>query len=119
MAVTEELGARGEQLAVDFLVRNGFVVLARNWRCPVGEIDIVAREAETVVVCEVKTRTSGSYGSPFEAVTPGKRQRLRLLALEWLKAWDHPYDDLRIDLVGVSCLPTGGGYAIEHLRGVA
>lgn len=119
MAATEDLGVRGEQLAVDYLVRNGFVVLARNWRCAAGEIDIVAREAETVVVCEVKTRSSASHGSALEAVTSQKLRRLRRLGMEWLRDWDEPCIGLRIDLVGVQALPGGTGFAVEHLRGVA
>lgn len=114
----DELGARGERIAVDFLVRQGYVVLARNWRGTAGEIDIVAREGPTVVVCEVKTRSSDAYGSPVEAVTVTKAARLRRLAGEWLRGWDKPHTGLRVDFLGVRCLPSGG-YSVEHLRGVA
>lgn len=118
MAAKDELGARGERIAVDFLVRQGYVILARNWRCPLGEVDIVAREGATVVVCEVKTRSGHDYGPPVAAVTPEKAARLRRLAGEWLRAWDKPTPDLRVDVLGVLSL-SRGGHAVEHIRGVA
>lgn len=118
MAAKDRLGRRGERIAADFLRRQGYELLARNWRCPSGEIDIVARDGETVVVCEVKTRSSEEYGSPAEAVTGDKADRLRRLAGEWLRGWDRPHGGLRIDVVGVRVLPAGG-YAVEHLPGVA
>jgi len=64
----------------------GYQVLARNWRCPTGEIDLVARTGRTLVFCEVKTRSSTAFGAPVEAVTPSKQARLRRLAGCWLEA---------------------------------
>ena len=118
MATKDELGARGERLAVEFLVRQGYVILARNWRCPLGEVDVVAREGPTVVVCEVKTRSGEQYGPPAAAVTASKAARLRRLAGEWLREWDGACAEVRVDVLGVLCL-AAGGYAIEHVRGVA
>ena len=74
------LGASGEDLACAHLVRRGMVVLDRNWRCPHGEIDVVARDGDVLVVCEVKTRRSLTHGDPVEAVTAAKVARLRRLA---------------------------------------
>ena len=68
----QALGRYGEVLAARHLVERGMVVLDRNWRCPLGEIDLVLRDGDTLVVCEVKTRTSHDYGSPHEAVTAGQ-----------------------------------------------
>jgi putative endonuclease len=76
-------------------------VVDRNWRCRLGEIDLVARRGRTLVFCEVKTRSSAAYGSPAAAVTPAKQRRIRQLAMQWLS--DHPgsHGDIRFDVVAV------------------
>lgn len=111
------LGRQGEQLAVEHLQRAGLRILDRNWRCAEGEVDIVAAERRTLVICEVKTRSGVRYGTPLEAVTRQKRNRLRRLAIRWVVAHGVLFDEVRIDVVGV--LRDGsGGFAVEHVRGV-
>ena len=78
------LGASGEQLAADWYIRNGYEVVARNWRCRDGELDVIARRGRAFVFCEVKTRSSVAFGTPAEAVTRQKQVRLRHLAARWL-----------------------------------
>ena len=78
------LGRRGEQRAADWYAAAGYEVLARNWTCAQGELDLVARKGRTYVFCEVKTRSSEAFGSPAEAVTPIKQARIRRLAARWL-----------------------------------
>jgi putative endonuclease len=114
------LGRYGEELAARLLVGAGMTVLARNWRCGrTGEIDIVARDGDVVVVCEVKTRRAGSFEHPMAAVTPTKAERLRRLAECWLdRHGGPPPGGVRIDLVGV-VLPRRGAPLVEHARGVA
>jgi len=112
------LGARGEAEAADHLVAGGMVVLDRNWRCDAGEIDLVLREGRTLVICEVKTRSSLRYGSPLEAVDERKAARLRRLAARWMACHDVRPDDVRIDLVGV-LMPGSARPEIDHVRGVA
>jgi putative endonuclease len=80
------LGARGEDLAAAWYHDHGYQVLARNWRCSAGELDVVARRGRTTVFCEVKTRSTAAFGSPAEAVTPAKQARIRRLATHWLRA---------------------------------
>jgi putative endonuclease len=117
MNAKDELGQLGEQLAADFLERSELRILDRNWRCPDGEIDIVALERRTLVICEVKTRSSGRYGTPLEAISARKRIRLRKLAVAWVQAHGLFYDEIRIDVVGV--LKTAPGeFSIEHVREV-
>ena len=113
-------GRWGEDLAVRHLERLGLVVLERNWRSRTGEIDIVARDGQTdtLVFCEVKTRSSEDFGSPLAAVTPRKVRRLRALASEWMRAHDRSAREMRIDVIGI-LLSTRGAPYIEHLRGVA
>jgi putative endonuclease len=78
------LGARGEALAAQWYEQRGYTVVARNWRCREGELDLVVAKGRTLVVCEVKARSSAAYGTPFEAVTRTKQQRIRRLAVRWL-----------------------------------
>ncbi|PWI44310.1 YraN family protein [Streptomyces sp. ICBB 8177] len=112
------LGRYGEDLAARELTATGLTVLARNWRCRDGEIDIVAADGDALVVCEVKARRSG-YQHPMAAVTPRKAARLRHLAECWLARHDSmPPGGVRIDLVGV-LLPDRGAARVEHVRGVA
>ena len=93
------------------------VLLDRNWRCELGEIDLVLRDGPVLVVCEVKTRSSDDFGSPLEAVRPAKAERLRRLADRWREDHGVPADEVRIDLVGV--LQDGhGAPAVDHVRGV-
>ncbi|MFJ9683020.1 YraN family protein [Streptomyces sp. NPDC101194] len=113
------LGRYGEDLAARLLIGAGLSVLERNWRCRAGEIDIVAMDGDTLVVCEVKTRSAGAFEHPMEAVTPVKAERLRRLAGIWLhRNGGPPPGGVRIDLVGV-LLPRRGAPVAEHARGVA
>jgi len=92
-------------------------VLDRNWRCPLGELDLVLRDGRTLVVCEVKTRSSTRYGSPLEAVTEQKAARLRRLAARWLAEHAVHPEDVRIDLVGVLASDPRKPL-VDHVRGV-
>ena len=111
------LGAYGEAYAARHLVEHGMVLLDRNWRCELGEIDLVLRDGKVLVICEVKARSSTAFGSPLEGVTERKAARLRRLAARWLAAHDLHPDDVRIDLVGVLVEP-GRTVRLEHVRGV-
>jgi putative endonuclease len=117
MRAKDALGREGEQAAAEYLERAGMRILARNWRCSVGEIDIVAAERRVLVVCEVKTRSGTRYGTPLEAITRAKHRRLRRLAIQWLTANGVLFDQIRIDIVGLTRDPAGG-FTIEHVRGV-
>ncbi len=117
MGAKDVLGKEGEQAAVGYLEGCGFRILDRNWRCADGEIDIVAADRGTFVVCEVKTRSGTRFGTPLDAVGQAKRRRLRRLAAQWLAAHGSRFDQIRIDVVGL--LRDGvGGFTIEHVRGV-
>jgi putative endonuclease len=98
-----EIGALGEQLAVEHLGTLGLLVLDRNWRCRYGELDIIAADhiTRTAVFVEVKTRTSDHFGGVQQAVTPEKARRLRRLAGLWLAGQDGSWAAVRIDVIGV------------------
>ncbi len=114
------LGRYGEELAARRLADAGMTVVERNWRSGrTGEIDIVARDGDVLVVCEVKTRRGGGFQHPMAGVTPEKAERLRGLAQRWIQAHGGaPPGGVRIDLVGV-LLPRRGAALVEHVRGVA
>ena len=96
------LGAAGEDLAASWYESAGYRVLDRNWRCREGEIDLVVRRGATVVVVEVKSRTSAAFGCPATAVTAAKQLRLRRLAVRWLAERGPRCDAVRFDVVAVT-----------------
>lgn len=116
MRVKDALGRFGEDVAARHLGESGLEILERNWRCRRGEIDIVARDGDVLVFCEVKTRSGRAFGSPAEAVAGAKARRVRALASCWLAEHAHPYAELRFDVVGV--VRDRDGLCVEHLRGV-
>lgn len=116
MRAKDETGRWGEAVAARFLTAAGLEILDRNWRCAEGELDIVAREGDALVFCEVKTRSSTRFGDPAEAVHPRKAARIRVLAGHYLR--EHPRArarDLRFDVVAV-LRPPGGEPTLRHLR---
>ena len=117
MAAKDDLGRRGEQLATSYLEGKRYVIIERNWRCPLGEIDIVASIGGTLAFVEVKTRSGVDFGHPFEAITVHKLARLRRLAGAWCEAHPGRYDRIRIDAIAVIA-PRSGPVSIEHLEGV-
>jgi putative endonuclease len=97
-----QLGDAGEDLAAAALKKQGYKILERNYVTPLGEIDLIARQGQTVVVVEVKTRKSTRFGSPQEAVSLAKQQRLRRLADYYLKDKRLAETPVRFDVVAVT-----------------
>jgi putative endonuclease len=96
-----QLGRAGEHRAAEWYRAHGYAVLARNWRCAAGEIDLICARGRTLVLCEVKARTRTSHGHPLEAVTPAKQRRLRGLAVEYLRSQAGHWAELRFDVASV------------------
>lgn len=119
--VRQQVGVRGEDLAVAELESQGMEILARNWRCRLGEIDVVARELEagrsTLVFCEVKCRTGLGFGAPLESITYAKVRKLRQLTAQWLATERVQADHVRIDAIGVMLIP-GARPDLTHVRGI-
>ncbi len=113
MADHNTLGKKGETLAVDFLLKKGYEILEQNYRYLKSEIDIIARTKETIVVVEVKTRSTPDFGDPQEFVKPKQIQSM-------VKAIDHYITDadldteVRFDIVAI--IENKQGTAIEHLE---
>ena len=116
-AARQALGRYGEDVAVRHLVEQGLVLLERNWRCDEGEIDLVLREGPTLVVCEVKTRTSHEVGTPHEAITDAKLARLKRLGERWAAERGVRPEGTRVDLVAV-LRPRRGPAVIDHVAGL-
>lgn len=95
------LGIRGEDAVAAWYEAQGYEIVARNWRCRDGELDLIVRSGRTYVFCEVKTRTSTAFGAPVEAVTRDKQQRLRRLAARWLEDSPRPAGEIRFDVASV------------------
>jgi putative endonuclease len=102
----------GEELAAAWYEARGFEVVARNWRCREGELDLIVRDGRLYVFCEVKARSSDAFGAPAEAVNREKQQRLRRLAARWLESdAPAPAREIRFDVAAVT--PAG----VEMLEG--
>lgn len=111
-------GAGGEDLAAAYLTRKGWTVLARNWRCRSGELDIIARDPDGVlVVCEVKARRGRGYGDPLESITHAKLARLRRLTAEWLHDQPDAVGRVRLDAIGIVVGPDGTSQ-VNHVEGI-
>ena len=105
------LGASGEDAVAAWYEAEGYEVVARNWRCRAGELDLIVRRGRTFVFCEVKTRASDAFGAPFEAVTRQKQLKVRHLAARWLEDSPLRPTDIRFDVASVM------GGEIEVLEG--
>lgn len=110
------LGLYGERLAGEYLQSIGYEILERNWRCSLGEIDLIAKDHNRFVFVEVKTRNGSGFGQPLEAITELKLNRIRRLVGEWCRVRQLSGIDVRIDAVGV--LVKSGKVQLEHLKQV-
>jgi putative endonuclease len=119
MLTRAEIGALGEQLAADHLAGLGLRILARNWRCRYGELDVIAADptTNTVVFVEVKTRSGDGFGGLAQAVTEQKARRLRRLAAMWLATQEQCWTAVRIDVIGVR-IGRRRTPEISHLQGI-
>lgn len=115
MTDKQRLGQRGEQLAADFLVQRGYIVIARNWHCPGGELDIVAKQGDLWVFIEVKTVRSSDIQRALAQVTPGKQQRLIRAVQLFLVQQQQDEAEWRLDVMAVA-LPYRGQPQIEQVE---
>lgn len=117
MAAKDRVGREGEQLAREWLTGKGLTILDANWRCPIGELDIIALDGDELAFVEVKTRSSTAFGHPAESVTRAKLARLRRLAGAWVEAHEVHASGMRIDVVAI-LRTSGQPTLVEHLQGV-
>ena len=105
--VRHALGKRGEDYAAQYLTDRGYVLCARNWRCSVGEIDLVTEQAGRLIFVEVRTRRGDRLGTPEESITPAKRAKLIAAAQTYLDEHGQTDRDWRIDVVAIEIGPLG------------
>lgn len=111
-----ELGILGEDYATNWLSKQGYQILDRNWRGTRVELDLVTKKNNTIVFVEVKTRSSNYCGFPAEAITATKLQNIKSAALQWLDAHDAKSTGLRIDVIAL--LYRGSNFQVTHIKGV-
>ena len=112
----KKLGTSGECIAANYLIKKGYEIIDRNWRCVYGEIDIIASNAKELIFVEVKTRSGSGYGHPFEAITKAKHERLILLSTIWYDTFKNSNKySVRLDVISVIFLPNMK-ITIEHLE---
>ena len=112
------LGAWGEAVAVRHLKKKGYSIRERNWHTARGELDLVAEDGETIVIVEVKTRATQTFGPPEEAITPAKRRSLLRTAWIYMERNGLMESDWRVDVIAIEGSPRGGLERIEHYQNV-
>jgi putative endonuclease len=109
-------GKLGEKIAAEFLQNKGYEIIDRNYRCPEGEIDIIASRHDTLVFVEVKTRSNRQFGTPEESITQTKMQKLRASAESFLLQHENMSENWRIDVVAIEMGPGGKVKRIEIIE---
>ena len=113
MAKHNELGKKGEQLAVDFLLKNNYDIVERNYRFDKAEVDIIAKKDNILAIIEVKTRSTADFGDPQDFVKPKQIQRLVKAVDEYVTVNDL-YVEVRFDIIAI--VKEGKGFKMEHLE---
>jgi len=122
MAMTnyrQQLGLKGERLALEFLLSLGCLLVEQRFRIQEGEADLIVLDHKQLVFVEVKTRTSlnGRFGAPIESITPQKVRRMQRVALHFLDGYNRIVD-FRIDVIGLTLAPDGALINLQHLRDI-
>lgn len=110
------LGSHGEEFGKLFLIKRGYRIIKQNYTTPLGEIDIIARDGDTIVFVEVKTRESGRFGRPFEAVDRRKQRKIANVALLYLKRFREKIPPCRFDVLSISIADVAGGMSAELIK---
>jgi putative endonuclease len=110
----KQTGRQGEEIAASYLTAKGYTIIQRNWRCALGELDIVMEDGPILVFVEVRTRKGQRFGSAEESITPAKQSRLIELAQTYLQERGTPYPSWRIDVATVQLGP--GGPQVNHIK---
>jgi putative endonuclease len=108
----KSLGSKGEDIAVSYLKKKGYKILHRNYKTPIGEADIIVRDKGRIIFVEVKARSSDAFGQPFEAVNYRKQEKLRKIAIYYLK---HNKIELPVRFDVVSIISRNGNAEVNHM----
>ncbi len=112
----KKLGIQGEKLAAKFLKRRGYKITQRNYKCKLGEIDIVAQQDKTVVFVEVKTRRTEEFGPPQYAITAAKKKQISKAALSYIREKNFTEQSCRFDVIAITFSPESRKPKIEHIE---
>ncbi len=112
----KEVGNKGEKLAAKFLKRKGYKIIQRNYKCKLGEIDIIAEQDRTIVFVEVKTRRTQEFGPPQNAITAAKRSQISKVALFYIREKKFVDQSCRFDVIGITFSPESRKPRIEHIE---
>jgi putative endonuclease len=112
----KELGARGEKLAARFLKRRGYKIIQRNYRCKLGEIDIIAQQDKTIVFVEVRTKQTERFGAPQYSITATKRRQISKVALSYIREKRLMGQSCRFDVMAVIFSPESRKPRIDHIQ---
>ena len=112
----KELGAKGEKLAVKFLKRGGYSIIQRNYRCKLGEIDIIAERDKTLVFVEVRTKQTEEFGPPQYSITAAKRRQISKVALSYIREKNLIEQSCRFDVIGITLSSESRKPRIEHIE---
>jgi putative endonuclease len=112
----KEVGRLGENLAAEYLINKNYTIIETNYRCPCGEIDIIAHEEDCIVFTEVRTKTGNLFGTPEESVSESKKKHLIDTAYTYLAEKDKLQADWRIDFIAVELDRNNKPSRIEHYR---
>jgi len=118
MATHNDLGKWGEELAAEFLLHKGYIILDRDWKSGHRDIDIIAADGDVVVFVEVKTRRNNYFGEPEDAVNYMKLRNLRAAVNHYVK-YKHIYNEIRFDVVSIIGSPEGGEPEIKHFEDIS
>ncbi|WP_233898592.1 YraN family protein [Tenacibaculum piscium] len=113
MAQHNDLGEKGEQLAIEYLQKKGYVIVEKNYRFKKAEVDIIAKKSDTLIVVEVKTRSSSYFGNPQDFVNP-KKIKLLVYAMNHYVHQKNIDLEIRFDIIGI--LQTNNTFKIEHIE---
>lgn len=116
MSNLKQLGTAGEEIAAKYLAEKGYLIVKRNYRCKNGEIDLVAKDQDTIVFVEVKTRRSLKFGTPQSAVTSKKQMRISMAALGYLHEIDALNSPCRFDVIAITLPPASEKIEIKHIK---
>ena len=114
MAQHNELGQQGEAIAKEFLLQKGYKILEKNWRYRRAEIDLIAKESETLIFVEVKTRSTDFFGQPEDAVTVKKEALMTEAAIAYMRQINHEWA-VRFDIIGI-IITSKDQYKVQHIE---
>lgn len=110
-----EIGFNGEAMALSYLEKKGLKLLCKNYRCRIGEVDLIMQDGSQLVIIEVRTKTSNSFGTGLESITFKKQAKIKLVAQQYLASCARGEQNIRFDVVSICCPPDGPA-VLEHLR---